>query len=419
MSSAQELDRDSIYTPLLERLTSIASSSLEVQQVFEQVLNILISDLKADACCIQLLDKKNNCLTLAAHQGFTPEMVKELSPLELGQSFGGKVASSGEPLTITNISAEQNYNFATFTQAGLRSFAVAPLKSSGKILGVIGLYSRKPNRFTNYELSLLSVIGTIIGIISDKAMPVYQVKEYQRRLNSEESQRQEFLNVLSHELQTPLTALTASVGLLIGELKKEPDSPKLRLAQNIARSASSLQTRLTELLKLSRAKNTGFRIKRETLAFPALLHEVVEELSPLIEDKSQSLVLEIPISLTVTADKQRLEQILLNLLSNAIKFTPKGGQIILRAKRDKENLIVEIQDTGPGISEEEQLKLFRPYYRVLADRQRFPGVGLGLSITKELIELHGGKIWVESKLGKGSTFAFSLPLVKAQKSATS
>lgn len=117
---------------------------------------------------------------------------------------------------------------------------------------------------------------------------------------------------------------------------------------------------------------------------------------PLIRDKGLSLSLELPPALIVNADEQRLEQILLNLLANAIKFTPVAGQIILRAREEKENVIVEIQDTGPGIPKEEQIKLFRPYYQVMADRHRVPGLGLGLAITKQLVELHGGRIWVDS-----------------------
>jgi signal transduction histidine kinase len=105
---------------------------------------------------------------------------------------------------------------------------------------------------------------------------------------------------------------------------------------------------------------------------------------------------------------------MLNLLSNAVKFTPRGGQITFIAREDKANLIVEVQDTGPGISKDEQLKLFRPHYRIPGDRRRFPGLGLGLAITKQLVEIHGGTLWVESELGKGSTFAFSLPLVSGK-----
>ena len=110
------------------------------------------------------------------------------------------------------------------------------------------------------------------------------------------------------------------------------------------------------------------------------------------------------------ADAQRLEQVLHNLLMNAVKFTPAGGSITLRANKQNGNLVVEVQDDGIGIPKEEQARLFEPHYRVEADRQHFPGLGLGLALSKQIVELHGGKIWVTSEPGEGSTFAFTLPL---------
>ena len=112
----------------------------------------------------------------------------------------------------------------------------------------------------------------------------------------------------------------------------------------------------------------------------------------------------------VWADETRLRQVVLNLLSNACKFTPEGGKITLRAREGDATLVVEVQDTGVGIAEEEQQRLFEPYYRVADDRQQFKGLGLGLTLCKMLVELHGGQIWVESHVGKGSTFGFSVPL---------
>ena len=112
----------------------------------------------------------------------------------------------------------------------------------------------------------------------------------------------------------------------------------------------------------------------------------------------------------INADAQRLEQVLRNLLINAVKFTPSGGSITLRTNKQNASLVVEVQDSGIGIPKEEQARLFEPYYRAEADRQHFQGLGLGLSLSKQIIELHGGRIWVTSEVGKGSTFAFSLPL---------
>ncbi len=408
---SRESQRSDAYFSLLDRVSNLVSSSLETEEVFVQLLDMLVSGLKIDACCVQLLNPEKQKLTLVAHRGFTTEMANEVGSLKLGQGLIGKVALTGEPLMSPDVAADLNFVLLTPIQAGFRSFMAVPMRCGGKILGVLGLYDRTPNRFTEYEGKLLSAISACVAVAVDRAFPLHRDETEKARLISSISEKQEFLSALSHELQTPLTALIASAGLLAEELEREPSNSRVRLIQNILHSASNLQNRLAELLELSQAKTARFRINRKAVDFSTLARKVAEEFAPLIKEKRQSLVLKVPATVIVTADEQRLEQILLNLISNAIKFTPRGGQITFRAKEDKANLIVEVQDTGPGIPREEQLKLFHPYYRIPADRHRFPGLGLGLAITKQLVELHSGKIWVESEPGKGSTFAFSLPLV--------
>lgn len=411
---SHESQRSDAYLSLLDRVSNLVSSSLETEEVFVQFLDTLVSGLKVDACWIQLLNSEKQRLTLVAHRGFTTEMAKEISSLKLGQGLIGKVALTGQLLMGPDVAADPNFVLVTPIQAGFRSFIAVPMRCGGKILGVLGLYDRTPNRFTEYEGKLLSVISACVAVAVDRAFPLHRGETEKARLIASISEKQEFLSALSHELQTPLTALIASAGLLAEELEKEPSSSRVRLIQNVLHSASNLQNRLAELIDLSQAKTARFRIKRKAVDFSALACKVAEEFSPLMKEKGQSLVMKVSATVTVSADQQRLEQILLNLISNAIKVTPRGGQIALRTKKDKADLIVEVQDTGPGIPREEQLKLFRPYYRIPADRHRFPGLGLGLAITKQLVELHSGRIWVESEPGKGSTFAFSLPLVSSK-----
>ena len=134
-------------------------------------------------------------------------------------------------------------------------------------------------------------------------------------------------------------------------------------------------------------------------------------MAALVLSNGQSLVLVLPPSLTpVWADEERLRQVVLNLLINASKFTPEGGKITLKAEEKNSALVVEVQDTGRGVPEEERQWLFQPYHRQITDRERLSGLGLGLALCKYLVELHDGKIWVTSQVGRGSTFAFSVPL---------
>ncbi len=233
-------------------------------------------------------------------------------------------------------------------------------------------------------------------------------KELRQQLEEEISKRSEFTRALVHELKTPITPVMAASELLLEELK---DSPLLGLVQSIDRSASNLNKRIDELLDLARVEVDMLQINPESIEPIQLFQEISYEMIPVALGNQQSLSLELPPSLPVVwADIERLRQIVINLLNNAFKFTPAGGRIILRVKEDGANLIVEVQDTGRGISKEEQERLFNPYYRIESDRERFSGLGLGLVLAKRFVELHGGQLWVKSSKGKGSTFSFSIPL---------
>ena len=236
--------------------------------------------------------------------------------------------------------------------------------------------------------------------------------EKERRLRQElqiEVQRRvEFTRALVHELKTPLTPIMSSSDLLVSGLTEEP---WLSVAQNIQRGAINLNKRIGELLDLARGEIGMLKLNPKRVDFLKLLQHVGSEMSVLASSNGQKLKVELPESLPLPwADEDRLRQITQNLLVNATKFTPEGGTITLRAKEQNGSLIVEVQDTGYGISDEEQRRLFRPYHRQVGEREHLSGLGLGLALCKNLVQLHGGRIWVKSEEGKGATFSFSIPI---------
>ena len=245
----------------------------------------------------------------------------------------------------------------------------------------------------------------------EKLQDLYaQEKELRERLEQEMKRRIEFTRALVHELKTPLTPIVASSQLLAEELD---DGTLLTLARNVSQGASNLNRRIDELLDVARGELGVLELKQRQVEILKLLGDVVEEMAPMSFSGGQSLALDLPAELpAVWADEGRLRQVLLNLLGNALKWTPRGGTVTVRARQDGDSLVVEIQDTGAGITSENQQHLFEPYYRVEKDRQRLDGLGLGLSLCKRLVERHGGRIWVKSRAGGGSTFGFSLPLGK-------
>jgi signal transduction histidine kinase len=234
-------------------------------------------------------------------------------------------------------------------------------------------------------------------------------------METKEEEWLRFIDTLSHELKTPLTSIIAAAGLLEEELQDTADESHRRLMQTIIRNANSLESRLTELLSIVKTGSGKLQLQFEPVDVKSLILGTCMQISPLMHNKGQKLNTELPDFVPIIqADGQRLEQVLLNLMNNATKFTQDGGIITVRVKKEETGLLVEVADNGVGIAKDQQDRLFKPYSRVNADRQKHPGLGLGLALSKQVIEMHGGKIWVDSDAGKGAVFSFFLPKRAAQ-----
>lgn len=212
-----------------------------------------------------------------------------------------------------------------------------------------------------------------------------------------------------HELKTFLTAIIASAGLLADELQVDKKSILGRLIQGIVRNAHSIDERLFFLSEADRMQVGDFQSQLETVKIGTIIRDIAAQFHPITQSKKQSLTLELPDLLPpVKVNRRYLEQILLTLISNASKFTPEQGQVRVSAWQDGDSLIVQVDDNGVGIPVEEQEKIFQSHYQIRV--KGHTGSGLGLAAAKLLVELHGGKIWLKSMVGQGSSFFFSLPL---------
>jgi signal transduction histidine kinase len=229
-------------------------------------------------------------------------------------------------------------------------------------------------------------------------------------METKEEEWLRFIDTLSHELKTPLTSIIAAAGLLAEELENSADSSSKKLIQTIAQNASTLEKRLVELLDIVKTGTGKIQLQLEPVDLKSIVQGTCLQIAPLLQSKGQKLTTDLPATLPlIHGDGPRLEQVLLNLMTNAVKFTPRGGSISIKVREQDSGVKVEVKDTGIGIAKEEQSRLFKPYSRVASDRQRQPGLGLGLALAKQVVELHGGKIWVDSESGGGSTFSFYLP----------
>ncbi|MCJ7604671.1 MAG: HAMP domain-containing histidine kinase [Dehalococcoidales bacterium] len=229
-------------------------------------------------------------------------------------------------------------------------------------------------------------------------------------METKEEEWLRFIDTLAHELKTPLTSIIAGAGLLAEELQDTVDESCSRLIQTIIRNADTLENRLAELLDIVKTGSGTIQLQPEPVDIKSLIQGVALQISPLLQNKEQQLTTELSDGIPIIrGDGPRLEQVLLNLMNNATKFTPRGGKIIIRARPDNTGVLVAVKDNGIGIAREQHDQLFKPYSRIMSDRQRHPGLGLGLALAKQVVELHGGRIWLESEPGTGSTFFFTLP----------
>ena len=237
----------------------------------------------------------------------------------------------------------------------------------------------------------------------------HQLKNANEELKELDSAKSNFLNMISHELKTPLTAIYAHLDLL-DDLKGNFSEQQLKSLDAIIRNSSQLKMLIENILEIARIEANKFELDLSEVDVNSLIAEVTENLSILSNKKGVRLLKKQQKIPLITADYNRTREILLNLISNAIKFT-NNGSIIVQSRRHGRFILVSVTDSGTGIPKEKLSKLFQKFYQVDPPASRsYGGTGLGLSITKQLVELQGGKVDVKSKLGKGSTFSFTLPI---------
>ncbi len=235
-----------------------------------------------------------------------------------------------------------------------------------------------------------------------------------RELQEMDQTKMKFIGITSHELKTPLTAIKANIDFILSEKGgRVPDHLKSFL-QTIQRNTNRIQMRMDQMLDLSRMKSDRLLFNRETILFSEVIGGYINEVAPV--EKRLSVQVDVPQGLHLYADRGALHDIFINLLSNAFKFTGSGGKISISASREDRSILLKISDTGVGIPADKLQMIFDEFYQV--EGGRHGGAGLGLAIVKRLVEEHGGNIWVESQLGKGSTFYFTLPLAAEDEDGT-
>jgi signal transduction histidine kinase len=294
---------------------------------------------------------------------------------------------------------------------------------NGELFGAIEVYylelmpESDEGPFLHEERNLIHAVAERIGTIIELRLAenslhqMYeQEKQLRERLQVEMEGRVEFTRNLIHELKTPLTSLLATSQLLLEEERNERLG---KLAQYVWESANGLNTRIDELHDVVKGGIGRLDLELKPLKLAPLLSSLVEETQALAQQHGITIKLKIPEYLPdVYADAARVRQIVLNLLNNAFKYAAEGGMVAIIATSKTRSVTVEVRDKGPGIAEHEQQHLFESGFQTTYRNELRGGLGIGLALCKLLVEVHGGRIWVKSQTGKGSSFFFTLPLLK-------
>jgi PAS domain S-box-containing protein len=289
----------------------------------------------------------------------------------------------------------------------------AKVEISGVLRDIEVQSKRKDGRRIYLSLSvspIKDVEGSIVGFLR-VAKDITEKKQYERRLKELDKMKSDFVSNVSHELRTPLTAIKGSVDNMLDGITGDLNEKQSRYLTRIKSNSDRLTRLINDLLDLSRIE-AGINLKPKNLPLATVAREVVETLRPVAAEKLITIEVASPDnSLTAWADPDRISQVLMNLLGNAIKFTPTHGTVTLSLEKNGNEWVkVSVADSGPGIPSEEANRIFDKFYQIShPERRKAMGTGLGLPIAKALVEMHGGKIWVESESGRGSTFSFTLP----------
>jgi signal transduction histidine kinase len=275
-----------------------------------------------------------------------------------------------------------------------------------------GLQSPYAQYILAAKLFLLLVVAVLCALLLEQLRREHQETEREReqvaRLRNLDELQEAFVSAVSHELRTPLTCIKTSVDLLKAT-SAGLSGEQRELVDTIGHHVGRLEALVTDLLESTKLEAGQITLSRQPTDLRRIINRVVDALRPLTDRKRQIVETHLPMSMSqLDIDRQRIEQVLTNTLSNAIKFTPKQGRIDVYASETVDSVQISIVDNGHGIPEKDQAHVFDRFYVVTNDRG-LSGVGLGLYIARQMVELHGGHIWVESQEGEGSTFSFTLP----------
>jgi signal transduction histidine kinase len=399
----------------LAEASKILSSSLDYQSTLNTVALLAVPHI-ADWCAIDMLDEDGNLQQVAvAHKD--PKKVKwakelrKRQPIDMDAPTGlPEVMRTGKPIMYAEITDEllrkvsktqKEYKLAK--SIGFTSVMIVPLCSRSKPIGAITFVTAETNRHYNEaDMVMAEELATRASVAIENAR-LYKGSQ------DAISIRDDFISVASHELKTPITSVKMFAQILKKHSQQIGDEKAITYFSKMDKQLNKLTELIYDLLNVSKIQAGKMEFREEVFDFDSAVKEIVDILQQ--SEIRHMIKLEGKTGKKIKGDEERIGQVINNLVSNAIKYSPKANEVIVELSADNKNVYVAVQDFGIGMQKEHLEKIFERFYRVYDTTDKtFPGLGIGLYISSEIVKRHGGKFWVDSSIGEGSTFHFSLPI---------
>ncbi len=416
-----ETERERALAQRLRALNSLfqtLNTTLDLHLTLQMVAEAPKALLGAEWTTIALLDESGEYLSIAASAGVElTSLAEQRWPAD--DTVVAAILSSDQPRVDTGLHTRLPGVTAALERqpAGpvVASMISIPLTLDDEPLGLLDVAYRKRQAFTQEDLAFLQALGHEAALAIRNARLYERERQQVTRLRSLDELQRGFVSAVSHELRTPLTCIKTSVDLL-DSLEDDPAEDEAELIRTIRHHVARLEGFVTDLLEITKLEAGQVTLSRQPTDLASLVSRAVEALQPLSDRKDQTIRLQLPEAASlVQVDRRRIEQAITNVLSNAIRYTQKQGHIEVCVSSQPDGQRVCISDNGPGIAHEDQPRVFEKFY-VVDNGHGLSGLGLGLYIAREMIELHGGRIWVDSEPGTGSTFCFQVPRTEERQS---
>jgi len=422
-SRTQELARSVEQLRSLSEVGQAVNSTLDLQEVLSTIVKHAVQLSATDGGAIYETDEAIEGFRLRATYGLPPELVEAMraTPLRAGEGATGRAATVRAPVQIPDLRADQSFTASLrrlSEVAGFRALLSVPLLREGRVLGSLAVSRKAPGEFPPDVVDLLQTFAAQSTLAIQNARLFREIAEKSHELEVASQHKSQFLANMSHELRTPLNAILGYTELIADGIYGEVPEKLGEVLERVQGSGRHLLGLINDVLDLSKIEAGQLTLAVNDFSFHDVVHSVISGVESLAAEKQIKLSTDLPADLPVgQGDERRITQVLMNLVGNAIKFTD-AGEVAVRVTAPDSMFVASVSDTGPGIPEDQQQRIFEEFQQVDSSSTRKKGgTGLGLAIAKRIVELHGGRIWVESTVGRGSTFSFTLPVNVAAREA--